>query len=110
MYFFLDHVCKSCSSFSLIYSKLPDNKQIITLSATYPTYMASYATRYMRSPMFVRLNIIDPSLRGIKQYFKITPYSTLPNVLFDYKIDSLIKILSSIDFNQSIIFTNYQLK
>ena len=96
--------------------------------------MASYATRYMRSPTFVRLNIIDPSLRGfkinfffklskikfnlkqkkkqkgIRQYYKITPYSNLTNKSFDFKIDALIKLLSSIQFQQAIIFTNYQLK
>ena len=53
---------------NLIYSRLPDNKQLLTLSATYPAYMATYAARYMRSPTFVRLNAVDPSLRGIKQY------------------------------------------
>ena len=41
---------------------------MISLSATYPHYMAAYATRYMRSPTFVRLNAIDPSLRGFKFY------------------------------------------
>jgi superfamily II DNA/RNA helicase len=51
---------------NLIYSNLPENKQIITLSATYPSFMATYLTRYMRSPMFVRLNIVDPSLRGFE--------------------------------------------
>ena len=50
---------------SMIFAKLPDSKQMISSSATYPSYMAAYATRYMRSPTFVRLNAIDPSLRGI---------------------------------------------
>ena len=49
---------------SLIYSNLPENKQMIALSATYPSYMAAYVTRYMRTATFVRLNIVDPSLRG----------------------------------------------
>jgi superfamily II DNA/RNA helicase len=83
---------------------------MITLSATYPSYMAVYVTRYMRAATFVRLNIVDPSLRGIKQYFKITPYSNMPNISFDYKVDSLIKFLSQVQFQQCIIFTNYQLK
>lgn len=83
---------------------------MIFLSATYPTFMASYATRYMRSPTYVRLNIVDPSLRGIKQYYKITPYSNLSNKCFDAKVEELCKILQSIQFQQAIIFVNYQLK
>ena len=82
---------------------------MITLSATYPDYMAVYVTRYMRSAIFVRLNIVDPSLRGIKQYFKITPYSTMPNICFDYKVDCLIKLLNQIQFQQCIIFTRFTL-
>ena len=50
---------------SLIYSKLPVNKQMLCFSATYPSYMGPYVTRYMRSPTYVRLNIVDPSLRGM---------------------------------------------
>ena len=89
---------------------MPENKQIISLSATYPSYMAAYATRYMRSSTFVRLNLIDPSLRGIKQYFKVTPYSDKVNVCFDNKIEVLIKVLSTIEFQQAIVFTNYQIR
>jgi ATP-dependent RNA helicase DDX20 len=95
---------------NLIYSKLPANKQMLCFSATYPSYMGPYVTRYMRSPTYVRLNIVDPSLRGIKQYFKLTPYSDQSSVSFDYKVESLLDLLSKIQFQQSIIFTNYQMK
>ena len=93
----------------MIYSKLPANKQILTLSATYPSYMAAYAARYMRSPTFIRLNIVDPSLRGIKQFYKIIA-STAGSGGFQAKIGSLMDCLSRIEFHQAIVFTNYQLK
>ncbi len=83
---------------------------MITLSATYPNTIAAYVTRYMRNATFVRLNKVDPSLRGIKQYFKTTNYSSLPNGSFDIKVDCLIKLLSTIHFQQAIVFINYQLK
>ena len=96
---------------------MPENKQIISLSATYPSYMASYATRYMRSPTWVRLNAVDPSLRGIKQYYKVVRAQTRnnddsnsSNQIFDLKVNSLIQLLSTIEFIQAIIFTNYQMK
>ena len=95
---------------SLIYSKLPSNKQMLCFSATYPSYMGPYVTRYMRSPTYVRLNIVDPSLRGIRQFYKITTFSDLPNACFDYKVEVLLKLLAKVQFQQSIIFTNYQMK
>jgi len=50
--------------YSWIYSTLPANKQMMTLSATYPESLAQHITSYMRSPVFVRLNASDPSLLG----------------------------------------------
>lgn len=99
---------------SFIYSNLPENKQMIVLSATYPVYLANYLTRYMRSPTYVRLNIVDPSLRGIKQYYKIVQSNfTTPNERNSYcenKLDELIKLFSLIQFTQCIVYTNYQFK
>jgi superfamily II DNA/RNA helicase len=83
---------------------------MIVLSATYPSYMATYVTRYMRSATFVRLNIVDPSLRGIKQFYKLMPYNELKNINFDSKINELLRLFSSIQFKQCIVFTNYQLR
>jgi superfamily II DNA/RNA helicase len=85
---------------------------MIALSATYPSYMATYLTRYMRSATYVRLNAVDPSLRGIRQFYKIITnnQSVLDNILFDLKIDELVKLFSSIEFTQCIVFTNYQLR
>ena len=59
-------VCKLfvVDCFSWIYSTLPDNKQMVALSATYPEYMADHLTVYMRNPTFIRLNISDPTLLG----------------------------------------------
>lgn len=54
---FLYHFC-------WIYSSLPANKQIMTLSATYPESLANFITNYMRSPTIVRLNSDDLALIG----------------------------------------------
>ena len=64
----------------------------------------------MRSATFVRLNIVDPSLRGIKQYYKRIEYNELKNLTFDLKINELIKLLSTTKFKQCIVFTNYQIR
>ncbi len=85
---------------------------MIALSATYPTYMATYVTRYMRSATYVRLNTVDPSLRGIKQFYKTIKNQSngMENILFDIKIDELVKLFSTVEFTQTIVFTNYQLR
>ena len=57
-------VTVNCGVNSWIYSTLPANKQMMTLSATYPESLAQHITTYMRSPVFVRLNPNDPSLLG----------------------------------------------
>nr|XP_049610834.1 probable ATP-dependent RNA helicase DDX20 [Syngnathus scovelli] len=47
-----------------IFSSLPENKQMLALSATYPESLAQHLTHYMREPTFVRLNPKDMGLKG----------------------------------------------
>ena len=58
---YLPFITWSCS---WIYSTLPENKQMLALSATYPEYLAQHLTGYMRNPTFLRLNVTDPALLG----------------------------------------------
>ncbi|BFZ08369.1 hypothetical protein BsWGS_11408 [Bradybaena similaris] len=91
-----------------IYATLPQNKQILALSATYPEQLAQHLTSYMRNPTFVRLNTTDPALLGIKQYHFVVANHPMPNVVFSSKIDAVVKILSSVSFQQCLIFSNLQ--
>ncbi|XP_013408807.1 uncharacterized protein LOC106172574 [Lingula anatina] len=91
-----------------IYSMLPENKQMLALSATYPEYLAQHLTKYMRNPTFMRLNANDPALLGIKQYFQTVLYHPLPQKVFEEKIKWLVKLFSSVDFHQCLLFSNLQ--
>ncbi|XP_071125619.1 probable ATP-dependent RNA helicase DDX20 [Mytilus edulis] len=91
-----------------IYSTLPDNKQMLALSATYPEYLAEHLTAYMRNPTFLRLNVTDPALLGIRQYYKSVKFHPLPNKLFESKVEIVTALLSSIDFQQCLVFSNLQ--
>ncbi|GFS11000.1 eukaryotic initiation factor 4A [Elysia marginata] len=95
-------------SINWIYSSLPENKQILALSATYPEYLADHLTRYMRNPTFVRLNAADPALLGIKQYHVVVPNHPMPNIVFSAKTETVVKIISSVSFQQCLIFSNMQ--
>ncbi|NWV38868.1 DDX20 helicase, partial [Grantiella picta] len=89
-----------------IYSSLPANKQMLAVSATYPESLAAALTRYMREPTFVRLNPTDPSLLGLKQYFKIVNSHPLPHKTFEEKTQHLQELFSKIPFNQALVFSN----
>ncbi|XP_076448682.1 uncharacterized protein LOC143285303 [Babylonia areolata] len=91
-----------------IYSALPDNKQMLALSATYPEYLADHLTLYMRNPTFVRLNVTDPTLLGIKQYYSTVASHPLPHRQFEMKTQAVVRLLSSVAFNQCLIFSNWQ--
>ncbi|XP_034626485.1 probable ATP-dependent RNA helicase DDX20 [Trachemys scripta elegans] len=89
-----------------IYSSLPANKQMLAVSATYPESLANALTRYMRDPTFVRLNPTDPSLIGLKQYYKIVNSHSLPHKTFEEKAQHLQELFSKIPFNQALVFSN----
>ncbi|KAJ7402208.1 putative ATP-dependent RNA helicase DDX20 [Pitangus sulphuratus] len=89
-----------------IYSSLPANKQMLAVSATYPESLARTLTRYMREPTFVRLNPTDPSLLGLKQYYKIVNSHPLPHKTFEEKTQHLQELFSKIPFNQALVFSN----
>lgn len=89
-----------------IYSSLPANKQMLAVSATYPESLAKALTKYMREPTFVRLNVTDPSLIGLKQYYKVVNSHPLPHKIFEEKVQHLQELFSRVPFNQALVFSN----
>ncbi|KAM9241539.1 putative ATP-dependent RNA helicase DDX20 [Dugong dugon] len=89
-----------------IYSSLPASKQMLAVSATYPEFLANALTKYMRDPTFVRLNSSDPSLIGLKQYYKVVTSYPLAHKIFEEKAQHLQELFSRIPFNQALVFSN----
>ncbi|XP_055994974.1 probable ATP-dependent RNA helicase DDX20 [Sorex fumeus] len=89
-----------------IYSSLPASKQMLAVSATYPEILANALTKYMREPTFVRLNSSDPSLIGLKQYYKVVSSYPLAHKIFEEKSQHLLELFSRIPFNQALVFSN----
>ncbi|PNI27378.1 DDX20 isoform 1 [Pan troglodytes] len=89
-----------------IYSSLPASKQMLAVSATYPEFLANALTKYMRDPTFVRLNSSDPSLIGLKQYYKVVNSYPLAHKVFEEKTQHLQELFSRIPFNQALVFSN----
>ncbi|XP_040854792.1 probable ATP-dependent RNA helicase DDX20 isoform X1 [Ochotona curzoniae] len=89
-----------------IYSSLPASKQMLAVSATYPEFLANALTKYMRDPTFVRLNSSDPSLLGLKQYYKVVNAYPLAHKIFEEKVQHLQELFSRVPFNQALVFSN----
>ncbi|XP_039268227.2 putative ATP-dependent RNA helicase DDX20 [Styela clava] len=91
-----------------IYSMLPENKQMIAASATYPEELAEFVTLYMRDPTFIRLDPKDMALLGVKQYYCLIddPPDKFYSV-FECKIKAVVNLLKIYPFQQTLIFSNY---
>ncbi|XP_070252587.1 probable ATP-dependent RNA helicase DDX20 [Myotis yumanensis] len=89
-----------------IYSSLPASKQMVAVSATYPECLANALAKYMRDPTFVRLSSSDPSLLGLKQYYKVVNLYPLAHKIFEEKAQHLQELFSRIPFNQALVFSN----
>ena len=93
-----------------IYKQLPASKQMLTLSATYPESLAQHVTKFMESAVFVRLNSDDPALLGVMQYYKTVPNHYNQHQVYFSKRSELLKILNMVDYNQCLVFSNYQFR
>uniref|UniRef100_A0A8C2PFV1 RNA helicase n=1 Tax=Capra hircus TaxID=9925 RepID=A0A8C2PFV1_CAPHI len=64
----------------------------------------------IKEPTFVRLNSSDPSLIGLKQYYKIVNSYPLAHKIFEEKTQHLQELFSKIPFNQALVFSNLHMQ
>lgn len=84
--------------------------QVLCLSATYSDAAAAQAESLMRSPSHVRLGRESPALLGLNQLVRrLPPVATAP-LRQAAKATELIKVLSSVTFNQCLVFSGSQLR
>lgn len=91
-------------------SALPLNKQMLALSATYSEDVAKVAERLMRSPNHVRLGRDSLALLGVNQFVRLLPYHHQPHRRQQIKLTELLSILTTVTFNQCLVFSNSQLR
>jgi len=87
---------------------LPSSKQVMALSATYPNELARMAEKFMRSPQHIRLAKENQVLFGVTQAVQLLDSSPSQPKQNQIKQAALIKVLSSVPYNQCLIFSNYQ--
>jgi superfamily II DNA/RNA helicase len=91
-----------------ILNLLPQNKQVLALSATYPDELSNLAEKFMRSPQHVRLGKENQVLHGVAQFVLELEHSPSNPRQNQIKQEALLKILSSVSYNQCLIFSNFQ--
>ncbi|KAL3314810.1 hypothetical protein Ciccas_006565 [Cichlidogyrus casuarinus] len=110
-----DQITKSKNTFpatiNWIWWQLPERKQVLALSATYSNQLVEkHLPRYVKNPILIRLAPKDPTLIGVAQYFHVLEFDRLrvpPNAVMKEKLKFLCDMLSSLDFKQCIIFSNF---
>ncbi|XP_010518223.1 PREDICTED: DEAD-box ATP-dependent RNA helicase 6-like [Camelina sativa] len=76
---------------------LPENRQILMFSATFPVTVKSFKDRYLRKPYII--NLMDQlTLVGVTQYYAFVEERQ--------KVHCLNTLFSKLQINQSIIFCN----
>ncbi|CAG5127290.1 unnamed protein product [Candidula unifasciata] len=80
-----------------IIGHLPDDRQIMLYSATFPLSVESFMKRYLKSPYEINL-MEELTLKGVTQYYAF--------VQEKQKVHCLNTLFSKLQINQSIIFCN----
>lgn len=119
----------------IIYGSLPQRKQIVALSATYPPELGKMLSEYMNDPVHVCLNPTAPSLHGVAQFYyclesaphitvdmqnyplnfstqsgshgnNVTESSLTPTPVYVRKYHAALSLLERLPFRQCVIFCN----
>ena len=96
------------SDLSWIFNQLPNHKQVIALSATYPEDLEQVVLKFMTDPQHVQVNPETNVLIGVSQFCLTCPAQDLAHVEADFKFKILLDVLNKISFSQCLIFSNYK--
>lgn len=93
---------------SKLWASLPERRQVIATSATYPPEVARILEEeLLRKPMVVRLGADTPSLLGVSQWYCVAE-GTDEAAWFPRKLRTLDKVLRRMPFSQCLVFLNSQ--
>lgn len=90
-----------------IYKRLPEDKQMIVTSATYPDELSSFLQKYMQAAKYIRVGD-DISLDGIEEYYVESKAGHSNKKSQENKFHTLRSLLFYLEFKKCFIFTNYQ--
>jgi len=86
-----------------IFKKLPNNVQVVLLSATMPTDVLEVTTNFMRDPIKILVKKEELTLEGIKQFYVDVDQE-------EWKLDTLCDLYDTLTITQAVIFCNTRRK
>lgn len=86
-----------------IFQFLPQEIQVVLLSATMPNTVLEVTTKFMRDPVRILVKKDELTLEGIKQFFVDCGTE-------EYKMDVLVDLYETINVTQAVIFCNTRRK
>lgn len=86
-----------------IYRYLPNNTQVIVVSATLPNEILTMTENFMKNPIKILVKRDEISLEGIKQFFVAVEKE-------EWKFDTLCDLYDTLVITQAVIFVNTRRK
>lgn len=86
-----------------VFQHLPQDVQVILLSATMPTDVLEVSKQFMREPVSILVKKEELTLEGIKQFYVNVEKE-------EWKLDTLVDLYDTLSIAQSVIFCNTRRK
>jgi len=86
-----------------VFKTMPENAQVVLLSATMPTDVLEVAKKFMREPVRILVKKEELTLEGIRQFYVNVEKE-------DWKLDTLCDLYEHLTITQAVIFCNTRRK
>jgi len=86
-----------------VFKTMPENAQVVLLSATMPTDVLEVAKKFMREPVKILVKKEELTLEGIRQFYVNVEKE-------DWKLDTLCDLYEHLTITQAVIFCNTRRK
>lgn len=85
------------------FKSLPQDVQVVLLSATMPTEVLDVTSRFMQDPIKILVKKEELTLEGIRQFYILIEHEK-------YKFDTLVDLYETVNITQAVIFCNTRRK
>lgn len=86
-----------------VFKYMPQNIQVVLLSATMPAEVLEVTKRFMRDPVRILVKKEELTLEGIRQFYVFVEKE-------DWKLDTLCDLYETVSITQAVIFCNTRRK
>ena len=91
------------TNFRIVFQLLPQDIQVVLLSATMPAEVLEVTKKFMREPVRILVKRDELTLEGIKQFYIAVEKE-------EWKLDTLCDLYETVTITQAVIFCNTRRK